>query len=108
MNGFGGLWHDEVGMSPWRDERTRKDRATQPMDHERLRSAMKTVQLFFCVELQYLKSSLGGHHSEKKRVGHVNQKTLLKILCLFCACCRKKNISKDTTNPGIDLLCFHK
>ena len=42
MYGFGGLGQVEVGMLPWRDGRTnkqtkRKDRATQPMDHGRLR-----------------------------------------------------------------------
>ena len=68
------------------------------------KNVMKTVQSFFCVELQYLKSSSGGHLSERKRAGHVKQKTRLKILCLFCACYGKKNIFKDTTNPWIDLL----
>ena len=44
MYGFGGVGQVEVRfgqMSPWRDERTnnrtRKDRATQPMDCGRLR-----------------------------------------------------------------------
>ena len=38
MYGFGGLGQVEVGMLPWRDGRTkRKDRATQPLDHGRLR-----------------------------------------------------------------------
>ena len=44
MYGFGGVGQVEVRfgqMSPWRDEQpteqTRKDRATQPMDYERLR-----------------------------------------------------------------------
>ena len=42
MYGFGGLGQVEVEeekMSPWRDnDRTkRKDRATQPLDHGRLR-----------------------------------------------------------------------
>ena len=41
MYGFGGLGQVEVEeeeMSPWRDdEQKRKDRATQPMDHGRLR-----------------------------------------------------------------------
>ena len=38
------------------------------------------------IELQYLKSSSGSHLCERKRAGHVNQKTSLKILCLFCVC----------------------
>ena len=62
------------------------------------KNVMKTVQSFFCVELKYLKSSSGGHLSERKRAGHVKQKTRLKILCLFCACYGKKNIFKDTTD----------
>ena len=44
MYGFGGVGQLEVRfgqMSPWRDERTtkqtRKDRATQPIDHRRLK-----------------------------------------------------------------------
>ena len=40
MYGFGGVGQVEVRfgqMSPWRDEQTRKDRATQPMDYGRLR-----------------------------------------------------------------------
>ena len=41
MYGFGGLGQVEVGMLPWRDkqptEQKRKDRATQPLDHGRLR-----------------------------------------------------------------------
>ena len=44
MYGFGGVGQVEVRfgqMSPWRDERTtnrtRKDRATQPLDYGRLR-----------------------------------------------------------------------
>ena len=44
MYGFGGVGQVEVRfgqMSPWRDGQTnkRKDRATQPMDHGRLRLA---------------------------------------------------------------------
>ena len=46
MYGFGGLGQVEVEeeeMLPWRDGRQtkRKDRATQPMDHGRLRCAKK-------------------------------------------------------------------
>ena len=43
MYGFGGLGQVEVGMLPWRDndrptdQTKRKDRATQPLDHGRLR-----------------------------------------------------------------------
>ena len=40
MYGFGGVGQVEVRfgqMSPWQDNQTRKDRATQPMDYERLR-----------------------------------------------------------------------
>ena len=37
MYGFGGLEQVEVGMLPQWDKRTRKDRATQSMDHGRLR-----------------------------------------------------------------------
>ena len=44
-------------------------------------NVMKTVQSFFCVELKYLKSSSGGHLSERRRSGHVKQRTRLKILC---------------------------
>ena len=36
--------------------------------------------------MQYLKSSLGGHFSERNRAGHVKQKTCLRIFCLFCDC----------------------
>ena len=41
MYGLGGLGQVEVGMLPWQDgrtdnEQTRKDRATQPLDHRRL------------------------------------------------------------------------
>merc|ERR1712004_286392 len=56
------------------------------------KNVMKTVQSFFCIELQYLKSSSGGHLSKRKRAGHVKQKTRLKTLCIFCAFYEKKNI----------------
>ena len=58
------------------------------------KNVIKTVQSFFYVELQYLKSSSGGHLSERKRAGHVKQKTRLKILCLFCACYGKKHFQR--------------
>ena len=60
------------------------------------KNVMKTVQSFFCVELQYLESSSGGHL--RNRAGHVKQKTRLKILCLFCECYgEKKFIQKFFT-----------
>ena len=52
--------------------------------------------VFLCVELQYLKSFSGGHLSERKRAGHVNQKKRLKILGLFGACYGKKHFKKYT------------
>ena len=59
------------------------------------KNVMKAVQsFFFRVELQYLKSSSEGHLSERKRAGHVMQKTCLKILCLFCACYGKKHFQR--------------
>ena len=36
-----------------------------------IKNEMKSVQSFFCVELQHLKSSSGGNLSKRKRAGHV-------------------------------------
>ena len=62
------------------------------------KNVMKAVQSFFCVESKYLKSSSGGHLSERRRAGHVKQKTRLKY-CVYFVHVMEKNIFKDTMNP---------